>query len=265
MNILITNDDGYAAKGIHILAEMMCQFGNVTVIAPKRHQSGMGMAVSLSQNLLTYKELPEEKYGKWSYLDATPASCIKYGFNFEFKDKHPDIVVCGINHGSNASSASCYSGTLGAAAEAALNGVPAIGVSIDNINDDADFSPVEKYFPEIFKLLVSNPPDKYGIFYNVNFPDIPSDEIKGVRVGHQGVGKWVNEFRKLDRNSFPGIGIGEIPYRMVGDYSDGQNTETADHHIMAKGCISIVPESLDRTDYEECQRLISIDFNKDFR
>ena len=84
MNILITNDDGYNAKGIHVLAEIMCQFGNVTVIAPKYHQSGMSMAVSLGLRQVAYKDLPEEKPGKWSYLDATPASCVKFGLNVPF-------------------------------------------------------------------------------------------------------------------------------------------------------------------------------------
>ena len=123
MNILITNDDGYTAKGINVLARIMCQFGNVTVIAPKSHQSGMSMAVSLGLKQIAYKELPEMKPGKWSYLDATPASCVKFGLNVPFIDRFPDVVVSGINHGSNAATAACYSGTLGAAAEAALNGI----------------------------------------------------------------------------------------------------------------------------------------------
>ena len=93
MNILITNDDGYKAKGIHVLSEIMCQFGNVTVIAPKKHQSGMGMAVSLGLKQIAYKELPDEKPGKWSYLDATPASCVKFGLNVPFLDRFPDVVV----------------------------------------------------------------------------------------------------------------------------------------------------------------------------
>src|SRR5574344_1378305 len=146
MNILITNDDGYNAKGIHVLAEIMCQFGNVTVIAPKYHQSGMTMEVPLRLSQAAYKDLPEEKPGKRSYLDATPASCVKFGLNVPFLDKFPDVVVSGINHGSNAASAACYSGTLGAAAEAALNGVPAIGVSVDDNGPEADFSSVEKFF-----------------------------------------------------------------------------------------------------------------------
>ena len=113
MRILITNDDGYQAKGIKVLAEIMKKFGDVTVIAPKHHQSGMSMALSFGFKQIAYKELGDG----WHYIDATPASCVKFGLNTMFLDNFPDVVVSGINHGSNAASAVCYSGTLGAAAE----------------------------------------------------------------------------------------------------------------------------------------------------
>ena len=103
MRILITNDDGYQAKGIKVLAEIMKQFGEVTVIAPKHHQSGMSMAVSLGFKQIAHKDLGEG----WHYVDATPASCVKFGLNTMFLDNFPDVVVSGINHGSNAATASC--------------------------------------------------------------------------------------------------------------------------------------------------------------
>ena len=185
MRILITNDDGYNAKGIQVLASIMKQFGEITVIAPKKHQSGMSMAVSLGFKQIAHKDLGEG----WHYVDATPASCVKFGLNTMFLDNYPDVVVSGINHGSNASNASCYSGTLGAAEEAALNGIPAIGVSLDTLHPDADFSVVEKYFADIFIKLMENRPAKHGVYYNVNFPNIPAEEIKGIRVGYQGKGR----------------------------------------------------------------------------
>ncbi|MDD5892117.1 MAG: 5'/3'-nucleotidase SurE [Bacteroidales bacterium] len=133
MNILITNDDGYKAKGLEVLVEIMKEFGQVTVIAPKHHQSGMSMAVSLGFKQIAYRTFghtnPNPFAGSrhdeaiWSYVDATPASCVKFGLNTIFLDNFPDVVVSGINHGSNAATASCYSGTLGAAEEAALNGI----------------------------------------------------------------------------------------------------------------------------------------------
>ena len=280
MNILITNDDGYMAKGIRTLAKIMRPFGEVRVIAPKTHQSGMGMAVSLGLRQIKYKDLGTDADGvRWSYLDATPASCVKYGINFP--DPMPDVVVCGINHGSNASAAACYSGTLGAAEEAALNGIPAMGVSLDSLHADADFRCVEAFFPDIFRRLMASLPDRHGIFYNINFPDLPPEQVKGVRVGHQGLGRWVREFNEWNPELFRRFGItpeslgrstditleeGEKLYMMVGDYvDDPRNTEGADHHYLEQGYISVMADKIDKTDYAEKQRLADLGFNQDFR
>ena len=280
MNILITNDDGYMAKGIRTLARIMRPFGKVQVIAPKTHQSGMGMAVSLGLKQIKYKDLGTDGDGvHWSYLDATPASCVKYGINFA--DSLPDVVICGINHGSNASAAACYSGTLGAAEEAALNGIPAFGVSLDSLHTDADFSCVETWFPEIFRRLMANLPEERGIFYNVNFPALAPEQIKGVRIGHQGLGRWVREFTEWNPELFKRFGItpevlgrsaeveleeGEKLYMMVGEYvDDPANTEGADHHYMEQGYIAVTPQQVDQTHYAEKERLVRLGFNQDFR
>lgn len=270
MRILITNDDGYQAKGIKVLAEIMKEFGEVTVIAPKTHQSGMSMAVSLGFKQIAHKDLGEG----WHYVDATPASCVKFGLNTMFLNDYPDVVVSGINHGSNASNASCYSGTLGAAEEAALNGIPAIGVSLDTLHPDADFSGVAAYFGEIFKKLMSDLPQKYGVYYNVNFPDIPAEDIKGVRIGYQGLGRWVREFKEWDlkhyekygitpellgQSSYPVLEEGEELYMMVGDFEDDpRNTPEADHLLVKEGYVSIVAHNVDCTDYQEVERLKNI-------
>ena len=270
MRILITNDDGYQAKGLKVLVEIMKQFGEVTVIAPKKHQSGMSMAVSLGFKQIAHKDLGDG----WHYVDATPASCVKFGLNTIFLENYPDVVVSGINHGSNASTASCYSGTLGAAMEGALNGIPAIGVSLDTLHPDADFSCVAKHFGEIFKTLMQNWPQKYGVYYNVNFPDIPSDQIKGVRVGVQGMGRWVREFKEWDvkhyakygltpemlgQSSNPVLEEGEDLYMMVGDFEDDpRNADNADHRLVADGYISVTAHNIDCTDYAEADRLSTI-------
>ena len=270
MRILITNDDGYEAKGIKVLADIMSRFGEVTVIAPKKHQSGMSMALSLGFKQIAHKDMGNG----WHYVDATPASCVKFGLNTMFLNDFPDVVVSGINHGSNASVASCYSGTLGAAAEAALNGIPAIGVSLDSLHPNPDFSGVSRYFGEIFTKIMDNYPDKYGLYYNVNFPDIPADEIKGVRVGYQGLGRWVREFKEWDvqhyakygltpemlgQSSNPVLEEGEELYMMVGDFeNDPRNTPEADHLLVQDGYISIVAHNVDCTDYDECNRLRTI-------
>jgi 5'-nucleotidase len=270
MRILITNDDGYQAKGIKVLAEIMKTYGDVTVIAPKSHQSGMSMAVSLGFKQIAHKDLGNG----WHYVDATPASCVKFGTNVIFKDCYPDVVISGINHGSNAASASCYSGTLGAAAEAALNGIPAIGVSLDSLHPDADFSAVSQYFGDIFEKLMRSWPDRKGLYYNVNFPDIPAKEIKGVKAATQGKGRWIREFQEWDvrhyakygitpemlgQNSTPELEEGEELYMMVGDFEDDpRNTPAADHLLVKEGYISVVAHNIDCTDYQETERLIEL-------
>ncbi len=280
MEILITNDDGYKAKGIHILAGIMCQFGNVTVIAPKHHQSGMGMAVSLGLKQIAYKSLPDEKPGHWSYLDATPTSCIKFGLNMQFLHKKPDVIVSGINHGSNVSSGACYSGTLGAAQEGALCGIPSFGVSLSTIDPDADFSAVEQFFPQIFHSLMDSRPTRKGIYYNINFPDIPACDIRGIRAGYQGLGHWEREFREWDPKVFSKHGItpemlgqssepkceaGEKLYMMVGDFiDDDRDSQKADHHIIQNGYISVTPCNIDTTDYAELHRLEENGIETDF-
>ena len=270
MRILITNDDGYEAKGIKVLADIMSRFGEVTVIAPKKHQSGMSMAVSLGFKQIAHKNLGDG----WHYVDATPASCVKFGLNTMFLDNFPDVVVSGINHGSNAATASCYSGTLGAAMEGALNGIPAIGVSLDTLHPDADFSGVERYFGEIFMKLMQDWPKKHGVYYNVNFPDIPADKITGVRTGVQGMGRWIREFKEWDLTHYAKYGItpemlgqssnpvleeGEDLYMMVGEFQDDpRNKENADHRLVADGYISVVAHNIDCTDYQETERLSTI-------
>lgn len=276
MRILITNDDGYEAKGIRVLADIMKKFGEVTVIAPKKHQSGMSMAVSLGFRQITHKYLGDG----WHYVDATPASCVKFGLNTLFLDNFPDVVVSGINHGSNAATASCYSGTLGAAEEAALNGIPAIGVSLDTLHPDADFSGVQKYFGDIFSKLMADLPKKHGVYYNVNFPDIAADRIKGIRTGYQGLGRWVKEFKEWDvehyrkfgitpemlgQSSSPVIEEGEDLYMMVGEFlDDPRNSDDADHRLVNDGYISIVAHNVDCTDYQERARLDSNGLEADF-
>lgn len=267
MRILITNDDGYQAKGIKVLAEIMKKFGEVTVISPKHHQSGMSMAVSLGFKQIAHRDLGDG----WHYIDATPASCVKFGLNTIFEGNFPDVVVSGINHGSNAATASCYSGTLGAAAEAALNDIPAIGVSLCTLHPDADFSAVEKYFGDIFSILMKDYPQRHGIYYNVNFPNIPTSEIKGIKVGRQGLGRWVREFQQWDsshyakyditpellgQSSNPTLEDGEELYMMVGDFQDDdRNPSDADHRLIEQGYISIVAHNIDCTDHKETERI----------
>lgn len=272
LKILITNDDGYNARGLQVLANIMAAFGEVNVVAPKYHQSAMSMAVSLGFKKLAYKELPEKGPGQWCYLDATPASCVKFGLEYKYPSRNPDVVVTGINHGSNASTAANYSATLGSADEGALNGVRAIGVSVEDFNPDADLRAVEHYFPGIFRFLMDNWPEgRYGLMYNVNFPRVPFDEIKGIRFTRQGLGHWVREFQGWDLERLKGYFVhggldvplvdppleeGETAYMMIGDFIDDEpETADADHRLNREGWITITPNNINRTDFDDLARL----------
>lgn len=282
MNILITNDDGFESKGIAVLTKMMKKYGNVAVIAPFSAQSGMSMAVSLGAEKIAFKEIESSTFvgedglehtERWAYLDATPTSCVKFAMSTPWLGWKPDVIVSGINHGANTSVASCYSGTLGATAEAAVNHILGIGVSLCDHNPDADFSQIEKYFPGIFEKLVELPRHSYMTYYNVNFPSVPADEIKGVRAGYMGRGRWVKEFRSLDEaeaiaaslNGAPTGDPSEKPavkmYKLVGNFSsDADNSADADHLLTDNGYVSIVPHTIDSTDYEQLKILSEVAF-----
>lgn len=282
MNILITNDDGFESKGIAVLTKMMKKYGNVAVIAPFSAQSGMSMAVSLGAEKIAFKEIESSTFvgedglehtERWAYLDATPASCVKFAMSTPWLGWKPDVIVSGINHGANTSVASCYSGTLGATAEAAVNHILGIGVSLCDHNPDADFSQIEKYFPGIFEKLVELPRHSYMTYYNVNFPSVPADEIKGVRAGYMGRGRWIKEFRSLDEaeaiaaslNGAPTGDPSEKPaekmYKLVGNFSsDADNSADADHLLTDNGYVSIVPHTIDSTDYEQLRILSEVAF-----
>lgn len=282
MNILITNDDGFESKGIAVLTKMMKKYGNVAVIAPFSAQSGMSMAVSLGAEKIAFKEIESSTFvgedglehtERWAYLDATPASCVKFAMSTPWLGWKPDVIVSGINHGANTSVASCYSGTLGATAEAAVNHILGIGVSLCDHNPDADFSQIEKYFPGIFEKLVELPRHSYMTYYNVNFPSVPADEIKGVRAGYMGRGRWIKEFRSLDEaeaiaaslNGTPTGDPSEKPavkmYKLVGNFSsDTDNSSDADHLLTDNGYVSIVPHTIDSTDYEQLKILSEVAF-----
>lgn len=282
MNILITNDDGFESKGIAVLTKMMKKYGNVAVVAPFSAQSGMSMAVSLGAEKIAFKEIESSTFvgedglehtERWAYLDATPASCVKFAMSTPWLGWKPDVIVSGINHGANTSVASCYSGTLGATAEAAVNHILGIGVSLCDHNPDADFSQIEKYFPGIFEKLVELPRHSYMTYYNVNFPSVPADEIKGVRAGYMGRGRWVKEFRSLDEaeaiaaslNGAPTGDPSEKPaekmYKLVGNFSsDTDNSADADHLLTDNGYVSIVPHTIDSTDYEQLKILSEVAF-----
>ena len=281
MKILVTNDDGYRAKGIKSLANIMKKYGEVTVVAPKTHQSGTSMAVTLGFRPIAVRDFGEEDGVRWYYVDATPASCVKFAIDNVFTDSKPDLVVSGINHGTNTATAACYSGTLGAVEEASLSGIPAIGVSLDNLSAEADFSVVEELFPTLLDRIMASGCFERGTFLNVNYPDLPASEIKGVRLAHMGLGHWEKEFQEYDPEYIKRIGIdltaysirwvdfvpeeGEELYFMVGTFVDeADNVPDADHHLVKEGYVTVTVHTRDNTDRALAARLRASGFELGF-
>lgn len=256
LEILVTNDDGYQARGIHVLALMLRSYGNVTVVAPREPQSGKSVSLTLDKPLMI--EQPEtqpasETLGSLRVytLTGTPADCAKLGINLYLHEgRLPDLLVSGINHGSNASAASIYSGTLGAAVEGTLYDIPSVGLSINTHADNPDFEGTLFYGRQVIDWVLADG-IKRGIYLNVNVPDIPKDQIRGIRMARQGAGRWVKEFdhRVTLR--------GKHYFWMVGEFEDQEaiGATDADHNLVNSGYVTIVPHRIDTTDYEELERL----------
>lgn len=256
LQILVTNDDGYRARGIHVLAQMLREYGDVTVVAPYEPQSGKSASLTLDKPLFIERPVQEPATDTLGTLrvytlTGTPSDCGKLGINlFLHEGKLPDMMVSGINHGSNASAASIYSGTLGALVEGALYAIPSVGFSIDTHDDDPDFEGVLFYGRQILDKVIADGLRK-GEYLNVNFPAIAKDQIRGIRMARQGAGRWVREFdhRVTLR--------GKHYFWMVGEFEDEEavGAPDADHHVVNSDYISIVPHRVDTTDYEEMERL----------
>ena len=254
--ILVINDDGFQAKGVQVLTQMLREFGNVTVVVPYEAQSGKSASITLDRPLIIEKTVNEpatDGLGSLRIytLTGTPVDCAKMGINgFKMEGRMPDLLVSGINHGSNASAASIYSGTLGATAEGTVYGIPSIGLSINTHDDNPDFTAVLFYSRRFVRRVLEDGLRK-GVYLNINFPNIPLEQIRGIRAARQGRGKWINEFehRVTPR--------GRDYFWMVGEFEDEEpvGDPDADHHVMDAGFISVVPHRIDSTDYEEMERL----------
>lgn len=237
--ILITNDDGYQAKGIKALIESVKGLGEILVVAPDGPRSGMSSAITSLQPLRVYLEREEEDLKIYSST-GTPVDCVKLGIN-ELSDRKPDIVISGINHGSNAAVAVLYSGTMGAALEGAVFKIPSVGFSLLDHDHQADFSHAEKYTRLITEQVLANGLPA-GTCLNVNIPK--GEGIKGIRVVRQTSGQWVNEFMQSKD------GANKNVYWLTGEFAnDEPHDEMTDEWALAHGYVSVVPVKVDMTNY----------------
>lgn len=239
--ILISNDDGINAKGLRLLVELMQQLGEVIVVAPDSPQSGMGHAITIG-NTLRLSESHVFDGVKAYQCSGTPADCVKIAKGFAIKDRKPDLVVSGINHGSNTSISVIYSGTMSAALEGAIEDIPSIGFSVCDYSLEADFSHVHNHVLKIASQVLKNGLPK-GVALNVNFPAIQKEPIKGIKICRQTRAKWQEEF---DRRVDP---TGRQYFWLTGSFVNQDKGEDIDEWAIAHNYTAIVPVSFDLTAY----------------
>lgn len=237
--ILITNDDGYQAKGIISLAEALKGLGEIVVFAPDWHRSGMSSAITTSQ-ALRFQQYNQEEDITYYICNGTPVDCVKLAMNEVLKRK-PDLIVSGINHGSNAGISVIYSGTMGAAIEGCVFDVPSVGVSLCDLSADADFTHAAKIARELAEKVLRNGLPK-GVCLNVN---VPKGKVKGIKVTSQTQGKWVNEYVKGQDGS------GRDVFWITGTFENWEeDNENADEWALANGYAAVVPVKIDMTAHD---------------
>ena len=239
--ILVTNDDGITAPGIRKLVEFMNEIGEVVVVAPDSPQSGKGHAITINSTLMV-EEIKMEGAQRDFACSGTPVDCVKLALD-KVLPRRPDLVVSGINHVANSSINVIYSGTMSAAVEAGVEGIPAIGFSLLDFSFEADFDQTKDFIQEIVLKTLKNPMPK-GIVLNVNIPKLKKEEIKGIKICRQAQAKWEENF---DERVNP---QGKKYYWLTGYFNNMDEGKDADETALMNGYISIVPVKFDLTGYE---------------
>lgn len=244
--ILVTNDDGITSPGIRKLIEIMNSIGDVVVVAPDSPQSGMGHAITIDSTL-TCDKITVDKGNQIEYkCSGTPADCVKLGVR-EVLGRKPDLCVSGINHGSNSSISVIYSGTMSAAIEAGIEGIPAIGFSLLDYSWDANFDNLEQSIKKIVKNVLDNGLPE-GVVLNVNFPKTETD-FKGIKVCRQARGNWVESF---DKRVNP---LGKEYYWLSGKFELMDDGKDTDEWALAHNYVSVVPVQFDLTAHQFIKKL----------
>ena len=245
MKILVTNDDGIDSAGIAALKKSLSEIAEVTVVAPRQEQSAVGHGITMQIPLRVQEYYIDGSFFGYA-VDGTPADCVKMGMRNIMKED-PDLVVSGINHGSNTAINIIYSGTVSGAREAAIMDVPSIAISVTN-HRVKDFS----YAAEIAKMLALKIIEHglaLGTLLNVNVPDVPEDEIKGILVTKQGKSKWDDIYEKrVDP-------YGRDYYWLTGSMMEVDKELEFDQVAIKNNFIAVTPIHFDLTDYETYDKL----------
>jgi 5'-nucleotidase len=236
--ILVTNDDGIYAPGIRHLISVMEEFGELFVIAPDKPQSGMGHAITIQTPLRVKRLIANGKYMEYS-CNGTPVDCVKLAEHSLLLRK-PDLLVSGINHGSNSSVNIIYSGTMAAVLEGVMGGIPSIGFSLLDYSHDADFSHTSPFIQSIVASVLKDGLP-YGVGLNVNFPKNDGVNLKGIKVCRQANACWVEEF---DARTDPHH---RDYYWLTGYFKNSDEGEDTDEWALSNRYVSLVPVHYDFT------------------
>ena len=248
--IFLTNDDSYLSKGFRALVELAREFGDVVAIAPDRVQSGMSQAITINQPLFIRQVEKSEGVEIYAF-SGTPVDCAKIAFDHIFRERKVDLVISGINHGSNAAVNVMYSGTMGAAIEGSFYGIPSIGLSLDDHDSNANFEgAVEAGRKIIGDILASLDKLPRPLCLNVNVPRCEASEIKGIRLCRQTRGFWREEFYQRQDP------YGREYYWLTGAFQNAEpDAEDTDEWALAHNYVSVVPVQVDMTDYRMLKSL----------
>lgn len=245
--ILVCNDDGITSRGIRKLINVVKELGEVVVVAPDSPQSGMGHAITVGDTLKIKKNDLFEGIEAYE-CSGTPADCIKLAKHYVLKDRKIDLVVSGVNHGSNSSISVLYSGTMSAAIEGALGGHPSIGFSLCDYDPDAAMDHIDDFVKKITAEALKNGIPR-GIALNVNFPAHQQQPIKGIKICRQANANWEEDF---DERNDP---YGRKYFWMVGNFVNHDKGEDNDEWALANNFVSIVPCQFDMTGHHAISQI----------
>ncbi|MGN6533749.1 MAG: 5'/3'-nucleotidase SurE [Ginsengibacter sp.] len=240
--ILVTNDDGITAPGIHSLVNAVKDLGDVVVVAPDKPQSGMGHAITIGVPLRLNKVKDFFEGAEAWQTNGTPVDCVKLAVD-KILHRKPDICLSGINHGANHSINVIYSGTMSAAMEASIESIPSIGFSLLDYSIEADFTAAEYYVHKIVESVMKLDLDKHFLL-NVNIPAVPLDLMNGIKVCKQAYAKYDEDFdERLDPH-------GRKYYWLTGEFKNFDTGADTDVWALEHNYVSVVPVQFDLTNYK---------------
>lgn len=238
--ILITNDDDITSPGIRALVESVKDLGKVVVVAPDSPQSGMGHAITIGSPLRMNKMSIFGEVEAWQ-TTGTPVDCVKLAVD-KILHRKPDICLSGINHGANHSINVIYSGTMSAAMEASIEGIPSIGFSLLDYRYEADMTAAKQVVHKIVSKILQKKMDKH-LLLNVNIPSVPPSEIKGIKVCRQAYAKYEEDFdERIDPH-------GKKYYWLTGEFKNFDKGRDTDVWALQRNYVSVVPVQFDLTNY----------------